>query len=65
MSLPSEQSPATSRTDEDAVSELHKQVLDAWNRRDAADFAALFAVDAYVVGFDGSQKARGSYSLRK
>jgi len=55
MSPPSAQPPAARRTDEDAVSDLHKQLLDAWNRRDAADFAALFAEDAYVVGFDGSQ----------
>ena len=55
MSLPSAQSPAASRTDEDAVSGLHRQLLDAWNRRAAEDFAALFAEDAYVVGFDGSQ----------
>ena len=55
MSLPSAQPPPASQTDEDAVSSLHKQLLDAWNRRAAADFAALFAEDAYVVGFDGSQ----------
>jgi uncharacterized protein (TIGR02246 family) len=44
-----------SRAGEDAVGELHRQLLNAWNRRAAEDFGALFAEDAYVVGFDGSQ----------
>jgi uncharacterized protein (TIGR02246 family) len=30
-------------------------VLDSWNRRNAADFAALVAEDGNIVGFDGSQ----------
>jgi len=34
---------------------LHHEVLAAWNRRDAAAFAALFADDASSVGFDGSE----------
>jgi uncharacterized protein (TIGR02246 family) len=29
--------------------------LEAWNRQDAAHFAALFDEDSNVVGFDGSQ----------
>jgi uncharacterized protein (TIGR02246 family) len=29
--------------------------LNCWNRRDADDFAYLFADDGNVVGFDGSQ----------
>ena len=37
------------------VAELYQRVLGAWNRRSAADFAALFAEDGSVVGFDGSQ----------
>src|SRR5262245_30913992 len=41
--------------DEAAVGALYQQLLDSWNRRNAADFAALFAEDAHVVGFDGSQ----------
>ena len=55
--MPSARSPdaLASQADEDAVSGLHYQLLDAWNRRAADDFAALFAEDAYVVGFDGSQ----------
>lgn len=38
-----------------AISDLYRQLIDAWNRRDAADYAALFEEDANVVGFDGSQ----------
>jgi uncharacterized protein (TIGR02246 family) len=52
-------SPATTasanRTDEETVRTLHQGLLAAWNRRDAGSFAALFAEDGYVVGFDGSQ----------
>jgi len=34
---------------------IYAQLLDAWNRQDAAAFAALFAPDGHVTGFDGSQ----------
>jgi uncharacterized protein (TIGR02246 family) len=37
-----------------AIRELHASLLDCWNRRDAAAFAALFAPAGSVVGFDGS-----------
>ena len=37
------------------VSDLYYALLDAWNRRDARSYAALFADDGYVVGFDGSE----------
>jgi uncharacterized protein (TIGR02246 family) len=33
---------------------LYEWLLDAWNGRDAAAFAALFADDGTVIGFDGS-----------
>jgi uncharacterized protein (TIGR02246 family) len=33
---------------------LYRDLLDAWNRQDAASFAGLFAPDANLVGFDGS-----------
>lgn len=41
----------------DIVSTLsvYQQLLEAWNRRDADAFAALFAEDGSCVGFDGSQ----------
>ena len=38
-----------------AVEALYRQLLEKWNRRNAAAYAALFAEDANVVGFDGSQ----------
>jgi uncharacterized protein (TIGR02246 family) len=33
---------------------LYQSLLDAWNQRDAAAFAALCDTDTRVVGFDGS-----------
>jgi uncharacterized protein (TIGR02246 family) len=42
-------------TDEAPIAALYRQLLDAWNRRNAAGFAALFAEDGNAVGFDGSQ----------
>jgi uncharacterized protein (TIGR02246 family) len=35
---------------------LYQRVLDAWNRDSADEFAAPFADDGVVVGFDGSQQ---------
>jgi uncharacterized protein (TIGR02246 family) len=40
---------------EEAVRALHRQLLERWNRRDAAGLAALFTDDGNLVGFDGSQ----------
>ena len=37
------------------VTTLYHNLLDAWNRQNAADFAALFDETAFVIGFDGSQ----------
>lgn len=42
-------------TDDASVSALYYALLESWNRRDAAAYAALFAEDGSVVGFDGSQ----------
>jgi uncharacterized protein (TIGR02246 family) len=39
----------------DAARALHRQLLDAWNARDAAGFAALFAHDGVSIGFDGTE----------
>jgi uncharacterized protein (TIGR02246 family) len=33
---------------------LYTQLLEAWNKRNADEFAALFAPDGSSVGFDGS-----------
>jgi len=40
---------------EGEISALYQKLLDAWNRRDVSDFAALFAENGSSVGFDGSQ----------
>jgi uncharacterized protein (TIGR02246 family) len=37
------------------VLSTYRQLLEAWNDRDADAFAALFAADGSSVGFDGSQ----------
>ncbi len=42
-------------TESSQVSTLYRNLLDCWNERDAGCFAALFAEDANVTGFDGSQ----------
>jgi uncharacterized protein (TIGR02246 family) len=36
------------------VQELHHQLLERWNERDAAGYAELFAIDGSLVGFDGT-----------
>jgi len=42
-------------SDEAEVRSLYQRLLDAWNKRDVAAYAALFEDRANVVGFDGSQ----------
>jgi uncharacterized protein (TIGR02246 family) len=37
------------------VRDLYARLLEAWNGRDAEAFAALFADDGAMIGFDGSQ----------
>ena len=44
----------TPSVNEQAVA-VFTALLGAWNRRDAAAFAAHFAPDGHVTGFDGSQ----------
>lgn len=41
--------------DEHEVASLYTALLNCWNRRNAAEFAALFAPEGHLVGFDGSQ----------
>ncbi|HZH49456.1 MAG TPA: SgcJ/EcaC family oxidoreductase [Nitrospira sp.] len=41
-------------SDEQRVAALYRELLNCWNKRDAAAFAALFAEDGQTVGFDGS-----------
>src|SRR2546423_15114484 len=38
-----------------AARELYAQLLEAWNKRNARNYALLFASDATLIGFDGSQ----------
>jgi uncharacterized protein (TIGR02246 family) len=38
----------------DDIQALHRQLLDAWNERDAVAYTDLFATDGTIVGFDGS-----------
>jgi uncharacterized protein (TIGR02246 family) len=35
--------------------ELYRQLLDAWDKRNARDYALLFVPDGNIVGFDGTQ----------
>ncbi len=37
------------------VEDLYRQMIEAWNKRDADALAELFILDGEVVGFDGSQ----------
>ena len=41
-------------TDDASIRTLYRQWLDCWNERDAGAYAALFAEDGNIVGFDGS-----------
>jgi uncharacterized protein (TIGR02246 family) len=50
--------------DDAGVRALYVALLEAWNRRSAADFADLFAPDGTSVGFDGSQ-AVGAEEVRR
>jgi uncharacterized protein (TIGR02246 family) len=42
-------------SDEEAIRALYREIIAAWNRRSSADYARPFAVDANMIGFDGSQ----------
>jgi uncharacterized protein (TIGR02246 family) len=37
------------------IEDAYKRLLEAWNQRDAAAFAAAFTANGTSVGFDGSQ----------
>jgi uncharacterized protein (TIGR02246 family) len=47
-------SPGSSAADAE-VRELYRKLLEAWDKRNARDYAILFAPDAILVGFDGTQ----------
>jgi uncharacterized protein (TIGR02246 family) len=45
----------TDKDAERATRELYERLIEAWNKRNARDFALLFASSGSIVGFDGSQ----------
>jgi uncharacterized protein (TIGR02246 family) len=55
MSTQPTQAKNVSNPEEAQVIALYQNLINAWNQRDAAAFAALFAEDGAIVGFDGSQ----------
>lgn len=55
MNKPASLSANAPSSDQAQIHALYRALLDGWNRRSAHDFAALFAEDGNVVGFDGSQ----------
>lgn len=55
MSLSPHQKQDASSSGEIEVRTLYRQMLDGWNKRSAEAFAAPFAEDGEVIGFDGSQ----------
>ncbi len=40
---------------ERATRDLYQRLIEAWNKRNARDYALLFASSGSIVGFDGSQ----------
>ena len=46
--------PETSDSDADAVRALYRDLLRAWNSRDADAFAALFTDDGSIIIYDGT-----------
>ena len=40
---------------ERAVRELYSRLIEAWNKRNARNYALVFAEDANLVGYDGSE----------
>jgi uncharacterized protein (TIGR02246 family) len=46
---------STGSSAEAEVRDLYRRLLDAWDKRNARDYAILFAPDAVLVGFDGTQ----------
>ena len=45
----------TDKDAERATRELYGRLIEAWNKRNARDFALAFASNGSIVGFDGSQ----------
>jgi uncharacterized protein (TIGR02246 family) len=45
---------ATGDRDEAAIQALYRSILEGWNARSGSAFAAPFAADGTVIGYDGS-----------
>ena len=43
-----------SASDEQAITTLYREMMDAWNRSSGADFASLMTQDVEFIGFDGT-----------
>lgn len=43
------------KSEGDGIGALYARLIDCWNARDAAGFAACFTEAGHMVGFDGSQ----------
>jgi uncharacterized protein (TIGR02246 family) len=41
--------------DSERIEACYRELLSAWNRRDASAFAGLFTEDGYFIAFDGSE----------
>jgi uncharacterized protein (TIGR02246 family) len=48
-------SPSNAADAESAARDLYARLIDTWNKRNARDYALLFASNGSIVGFDGSQ----------
>jgi uncharacterized protein (TIGR02246 family) len=46
---------ASGENAERAVRDLYARLIEAWNKRNARDYALVFAEDANLVGYDGSE----------
>lgn len=57
MTTPAPRTDAQTVTDESLLVALPRQLWAAWNRRDGPAFAALFAEEGELIGFDGSHVA--------
>jgi uncharacterized protein (TIGR02246 family) len=54
MSNPTSTLPATSHPDVAVVHALYQRALDGWNQGSGAAFAAAWAEDGHLIGFDGT-----------
>jgi SnoaL-like domain len=54
MSLQTTHSATSQSTDEAAVRALYQQMMHGWNQGSGEAFAAVFAEDGDLIGFDGT-----------